>query len=906
MPSAAEHFSAATAARASGDLVASHASYAAAIKMAPTMLEAYLNVGWVLSELDRPKEAVASYQFALQHRAWPGDTGAAAHNNLGVLFRDLSRHAEAKAAWKKSLHIKPDFGPAIDNLAQAAAGAAASPGESFVRLINDANEHLSRAAYEEAATQYRHAMPLRDARADGSAYVGLGAALHASGRLSEAVHVLAAGAKINPASPGMLMNLAIVRTDLQQWKGAASAWRKALAIRPNDAQAYRAAFAPTKRAKGSAAALPLLAAAARLAPNNWHYHYTNAHALLHEAYSTPTTTSEPDAALASAALQALQPLHRLPISLAMRASDGAEPPWTRFNGLGLVGDQPQPKSLPDIWDQQAEHRRLAASVGPQKGIIVYKLGPKESEVDHLRLSLRLLMRHHNSAFRYPILIAHDEPLGPVVRAELTAIAKGVRLSFVKLHVELPRHLSAGSVPETVLGFPVAYRHMIRWKVGQLWLMPELSSYEYVWSLDTDAFIVAPLTYDVFGLMKAKQATYGYVDVNVETPEVADGLGECVDDFLRRRPALHQTMLNDFRSGARRRWDGSKFYTNFQVARLDFGQSDAFRDLFKHIDEDGGIYRHRWGADPILFLAVHLFLSRADVVHFADVPYVHQHLVANLPASVAETLALPTGFQMSPAAASEGEPGEERGEVPGEAPAGAAAGAAAMRDTCSTPTDDSVGCAGRATAGGLPRVLLFVTGASHAAAAADALKRWAQATSCLAPGRHQSSPRLQVEVCSAGPMTPQEVELVQGLVRGLPSAIRFDGDVAQCGQRSQRLRATVLSDAAEATESADTAAAAAAESLLQVSATLHASTPQLLVACIDVSDGRTLAAGLAARLAQVSVLNVCDFPLSADEGLLVRPTSDLAADPSDPDALYLGLLDGAAGCGAPEDQGGAGL
>ena len=40
---------------------------------------------------------------------------------------------------------------------------------------------------------------------------------------------------------------------------------------------------------------------------------------------------------------------------------------------------------------------------------------------------------------------------------------------------------------------------------------------------------------------------------------------------------------------------------------------------------------RWGADPILFLAVTLLLDEAQVVHFDDVPYLHQHLVANLPA-----------------------------------------------------------------------------------------------------------------------------------------------------------------------------------------------------------------------------------------------------------------------------------
>ena len=78
--------------------------------------------------------------------------------------------------------------------------------------------------------------------------------------------------------------------------------------------------------------------------------------------------------------------------------------------------------------------------------------------------------------------------------------------------------------------------MIRWKVALLWGMAELQGYEYIWLLDTDAFLLGPLTYDVFGLMAARNATYGYVDVNVETPEVANGLASCVAAYLGARPS----------------------------------------------------------------------------------------------------------------------------------------------------------------------------------------------------------------------------------------------------------------------------------------------------------------------------------------------------------------------------------
>eukprot|EP00967_Tisochrysis_lutea_P119378 scaffold194744_cov30-Tisochrysis_lutea.AAC.3 len=53
-----------------------------------------------------------------------------------------------------------------------------------------------------------------------------------------------------------------------------------------------------------------------------------------------------------------------------------------------------------------------------------------------------------------------------------------------------------------------------------------------------------------------------------------------------------TMLDRYRRPPDRRWDGSKFYTNFQLARLDFGLSPGYRQLFNHVDASGGIFTRR--------------------------------------------------------------------------------------------------------------------------------------------------------------------------------------------------------------------------------------------------------------------------------------------------------------------------
>ena len=223
----------------------------------------------------------------------------------------------------------------------------------------------------------------------------------------------------------------------------------------------------------------------------------------------------------------------------------------------------------------------------------------------------------------------------------------------------------------------------------MWEMPELLSYEYVWMLDTDAFILGPISYDPFAVMAAANATYGYIDVNVETPEVAGGLADCVEEYLADHPRVRPTLLRKYKSGGK--WDGSKFYTNFQVARLDYGRSEGYRRFFDHVDRNGGIFRHRWGNDPFAFLAASILLRDDQIVHFDDVPYLHQHLLANLPDAVMGDIT----ERIAPY-----EDEEEEDDEDGD-------GAAAADD---------------ATAGEV-QALLFPFRRAHAAAAVAALRAW---------------------------------------------------------------------------------------------------------------------------------------------------------------------------------------
>ena len=77
-----------------------------------------------------------------------------------------------------------------------------------------------------------------------------------------------------------------------------------------------------------------------------------------------------------------------------------------------------------------------------------------------------------------------------------------------------------------------------------------------------------------------------------------------------------------------------FWSNFEIARLDWFRSKEYNDFFETMDRSGGFWMERWGDAPIHSLAAGLLLGPGDVHYFRDIGYRHttiQHCPANAPA-----------------------------------------------------------------------------------------------------------------------------------------------------------------------------------------------------------------------------------------------------------------------------------
>jgi mannosyltransferase len=136
-------------------------------------------------------------------------------------------------------------------------------------------------------------------------------------------------------------------------------------------------------------------------------------------------------------------------------------------------------------------------------------------------------------------------------------------------------------------------------------------------------------------------TYGYTIALWENGRTAPSLFRKVSDYKKAMsytttslwsammapsyapwPLRRVLALLRNRDAAGDLWNACHFWSNFEIADMEFFRSSQYRDMFQMLDKDGGFYYERWGDAPVHSLAAALLLRPDQVHHFADFGYQH--------------------------------------------------------------------------------------------------------------------------------------------------------------------------------------------------------------------------------------------------------------------------------------------
>lgn len=250
-------------------------------------------------------------------------------------------------------------------------------------------------------------------------------------------------------------------------------------------------------------------------------------------------------------------------------------------------------------------------------------------------SIKSVEDRFNSKFQYDWVFLNDEEFTDEFVSIVTNLVSGeAKFGLVpKEHWSYPEWIDQEKAARTreemrekqiIYGHSESYRHMCRFESGFFYRNELMAGYEYYWRVEPSVKFSCDINYDIFRFMKDNGKKYGFTMSLREYESTIETLWSTTKEFLDANPeTLHANNMMDYISDD----DGEHynlchFWSNFEVAALDFWNGDAYSKYFDHLDRAGGFFYERWGDAPVHTIAAALFLDRKEVHHFADISYYH--------------------------------------------------------------------------------------------------------------------------------------------------------------------------------------------------------------------------------------------------------------------------------------------
>ncbi|VEU20642.1 DEKNAAC101641 [Brettanomyces naardenensis] len=241
----------------------------------------------------------------------------------------------------------------------------------------------------------------------------------------------------------------------------------------------------------------------------------------------------------------------------------------------------------------------------------------------------------NKNFHYDWIFANDEPFTEKFQNQVKSFCSGTVTfvhvpesmwsypDFIDQEKALNARLEMGK-QQVKYGYSESYRHMCRFFSGMFYRLPELSRYRYFWRVEPDIEFRCSINYDPFRVMRIEDKVYGFTLAPLELHTTVATLWQTTLDYMKEYP---ERIADDNNFMFLTDDDGKTFnmchfWSNFEIADLDFFRSDLYGHFFDYIDHKGGIYYERWGDAPIHTIAISILLKHNKLKFFSNTGYFH--------------------------------------------------------------------------------------------------------------------------------------------------------------------------------------------------------------------------------------------------------------------------------------------
>jgi len=243
-----------------------------------------------------------------------------------------------------------------------------------------------------------------------------------------------------------------------------------------------------------------------------------------------------------------------------------------------------------------------------------------NSVDTCVHSLILLNKNYLSRFPTPIIMFHEDGLTDKMKSNLSQVCK-IPPIFVRIEFKVPCY-----VKEINKNVRLGYMHMCKFFANDIFHQDILNDFKYYCRLDTDSFILSPVTINIFEEAKQNEIYYGFINDSItDTPCFIQNLWNESQIFINNHKnfPVFSKLYTEIE-------EGRLYYTNFELCYIHWFKNDPWKSYFEAINNYGGIYKYRWGDHVIRYIGVRSFLSPIHIRKITNIHYAHQGYEDNKP------------------------------------------------------------------------------------------------------------------------------------------------------------------------------------------------------------------------------------------------------------------------------------
>ncbi|KAK7039323.1 glycosyltransferase family 15 protein [Favolaschia claudopus] len=260
---------------------------------------------------------------------------------------------------------------------------------------------------------------------------------------------------------------------------------------------------------------------------------------------------------------------------------------------------------------------------------------RNSDLDMAVRSIRRMEDRFNTRHHYPYVLLNDEPFTDEFKRRVSAVVSSeVQYGQVpREHWVQPEWIDEDRatkgrdqlVAENVIyGGSVSYRNMCRFNSGFFFRHPLMQNYRWYWRIEPDVHFHCDINFDPFLFMQDREKVYGFTITMYEFDKTIPTLWGHVKDFIRLHPeyVAKDNAMNFMSDDGGETYNRCHFWSNFEIADMNFWRGPAYTDFFEYLDSKGGFYYERWGDAPVHSIAAGIFARKDQIQFFEEIGYEH--------------------------------------------------------------------------------------------------------------------------------------------------------------------------------------------------------------------------------------------------------------------------------------------